>query len=63
MALQKFIHKVSPQLTQNAQFKAYGDIPENQLTAGSTVELYPVLILTLLVLMAWQLKELEVRWT
>jgi len=41
MALQKFIHKVSPQLTQNAQFKAYGDIPENQLTAGSTVELYP----------------------
>ena len=41
MALQKFIHKVSPQLTQNAQFKAYGDIPENQLTPGSTVELYP----------------------
>ena len=41
MALQKFIHKVSPQLTQDAQFKAYGDIPENQLTPGSTVELYP----------------------
>ncbi len=41
MALQKFIHKVSPQLTQNAQFKAYGDIPGNQLTPGSTVELYP----------------------
>jgi len=41
MALQKFIHKVSPELTQNAQFKAYGDIPENQMTPGSTVELYP----------------------
>jgi len=41
MALQKFIHKVSPQLTQNAQFKAYGDIPGSQLTPGSTVELYP----------------------
>ena len=41
MGLQRFIHKVSPQLTQDAQFKAYGDIPENQLTPGSTVELYP----------------------
>jgi hypothetical protein len=41
MALQKFIHKVSPQLTQDAQFKAYSNIPENQLTPGSTVELYP----------------------
>ena len=41
MALQKFIQKVSPQLTQDAQFKAYGDIPGSQLTAGSTVKLYP----------------------
>lgn len=41
MGLQRFIHKVSPELTQDAQFKAYGDIPENQLTPGSTVQLYP----------------------
>jgi len=41
MALQKFVHKVSPELTQDAQFKSYGAIPGSQLTPGTTVKLYP----------------------
>jgi len=38
---QKFIHKVSPELTDNAQYKSIGDIPSVDLTQGSTIRLYP----------------------
>jgi len=38
---QKFVHKVSPELTDDAQYTAVSEIPTVDLTAGSTVLLYP----------------------
>ena len=38
---QKFVHKVSPELTDDAQFKAISDIPASALAQGSTIKLYP----------------------
>lgn len=38
---QKFVHKVSPELTDDAQYKAISDIPSSALAQGSTIKLYP----------------------
>lgn len=38
---EKFIHDISPSLTQDAQFRALSDIPSAMLTQGSTVRFYP----------------------
>lgn len=41
MPAEKFIHKVSPTLTDDAQYKAITDIPAADRTQGSTVLIYP----------------------
>jgi hypothetical protein len=41
MPAQKFVHYVSPELTQDAQFKSISEIPAAMLTPGTTVMLYP----------------------
>lgn len=38
---QKFIHKVSPELIDNAQYKNIGEIASAALTQGTTILLYP----------------------
>jgi len=38
---QKFVHKVSPERTDDAQFRAITDIPAVDLTQGTTVLVYP----------------------
>lgn len=38
---QKFVHKVSPELTDDAQYKAISDIPASSLKQGSTILVYP----------------------
>lgn len=41
MANQKFVHKVSPELTDDAQYKSPTDIESVALTQGTTILLYP----------------------
>jgi len=38
---QKFIHKVSPELTDDAQYKSVSEIDSSALTQGTTILLYP----------------------
>ena len=38
---QKFVHKVSPELTDDAQYKSPASIPAAALTQGTSIELYP----------------------
>lgn len=38
---QKFVHKVSPELTDDAQYRNVGEIASTALTQGSTILLYP----------------------
>jgi len=38
---QKFVHKVSPELIDDAQYKHPNEIPSAAMRAGSTVQLYP----------------------
>lgn len=41
MTIQKFIHDVSPDLTQNAQYVDFANIASTALTQGSTVRFFP----------------------
>lgn len=38
---QKFVHKVSPELTDDAQYKSVSEIASSALTRGTTILMYP----------------------